>query len=81
MPYYQYVSDEILNDENMIDYVKTRIKFSDYELDGIILTQVDNVETGFVGGTINPKCSRKFKLGIYDNIAESTVTNINWQIK
>lgn len=80
VPYYQYVSDEILNDENMIDYVKTRIKFSDYELDGIILTQVDNVETGFVGGTINPKCSRKFKLGIYDNIAESTVTNINWQI-
>lgn len=80
VPYYQYVSDEILNDENMIDYVKTRIKLSDYELDGIILTQVDNVETGFVGGTINPKCSRKFKLGIYDNIAESTVTNINWQI-
>ena len=80
VPYYQYVSDEILNDENMIDYVKTRMKFSDYELDGIILTQVDNVETGFVGGTINPKCSRKFKLGIYDNIAESTVTNINWQI-
>lgn len=80
VPYYQYVSDEILNDENMIDYVKIRMKFSDYELDGIILTQVDNVETGFVGGTINPKCSRKFKLGIYDNIAESTVTNINWQI-
>lgn len=80
VPYYQYVSDEILNDENMIDYVKTRIKFSDYELDGIIVTQVDNVETGFVGGTINPKCSRKFKLGIYDNVAESTVVGINWQI-
>lgn len=80
VPYYQYVSDEILNDENMIDYVKTRMKFSNYELDGIIITQVDNVETGFVGGTINPKCSRKFKLGIYDNVAESTVVGINWQI-
>lgn len=80
VPYYQYVSDEILDDENMIDYVKTRMKFSNYELDGIIITQVDNVETGFISGTINPKCSRKFKLGIYDNVAESTVVGINWQI-
>ena len=80
IPYYQYVSDEILNDENMIELVKTRIKLSDYELDGIIITQVDNIETGFVSGTINPKCSRKFKLGIYDNVAESTVVGINWQI-
>lgn len=80
IPYYQYISGEVLNDENMIELVKTRIELSDYELDGIIITQVDNIETGFVGGTINPKCSRKFKLGIYDNVAESTVVGINWQI-
>ena len=79
-PFYHILSTETLTDENMIDLVKTRLKFSDYELDGIILTQMDNIEQGFVGGTINPKCSRKFKLGIYDNIAESIVTNINWQI-
>lgn len=80
VPFYQVLSAETLTDDNMIDLVKTRMKFSDYELDGIIVTQLDNIEDGFVGGTINPKCSRKFKLGIYDNIAESTVTNINWQI-
>lgn len=80
VPFYQVMSIETLTDENMIDLVKTRIKFSDYELDGIIITQADNIETGFVSGTINPKCSRKFKLGIYDNVAESTVIGINWQI-
>ena len=80
VPFYQVMSADTLTDDNMIDLVKTRLKFSDYELDGIILTQLDNIEDGFVGGTINPKCSRKFKLGIHDNIAESTVTNINWQI-
>ena len=80
IPFYYVLSKETLTDENMIELVKMRMKFSDYELDGIILTQMDNIEDGFVGGTINPKCSRKFKLGIYDNQAESTVTNINWQI-
>lgn len=80
VPFYQVMSTETLTDENMIDLVKTRIKFSDYELDGVIITQADHVEEGFVGGTINPKCSRKFKLGIHDNIAESTVVGINWQI-
>ena len=80
VPYYQECSNEVLTDENCLEIVKTRLKFSDYELDGIIITQNDYSDTGFVGGTINPKCSRKFKMGIYDNVAESTVTNINWQI-
>lgn len=69
-----------LKDEDLTNMVKTRLENSDYELDGIILTQMDNIEEGFVGGTINPKCSRKFKIGIHDNVAESVVTNINWQI-
>jgi len=80
VPYYQECSNEVLTDENCLEIVKTRLKFSDYELDGIIITQNDYSDTGFVGGTINPKCSRKFKMGIHDNVAESTVTNINWQI-
>ena len=80
VPYYQECSNEVLTDENCLEIVKTRLKFSDYELDGIIITQNDYTDEGFVGGTINPKCSRKFKMGIYDNVAESIVTNINWQI-
>lgn len=80
VPSYQAMLTEELTDENMTNLVETRLKNSEYELDGIILTQMDNIEEGFVGSTINPKCSRKFKIGIYDNEAESVVTNINWQI-
>ena len=80
VPFYREISNKDLTDEFCIKLVEDRIKLSTYELDGIIITQLDNIENGFVGGTINPKCSRKFKLGIYDNIAESTVVNINWQI-
>lgn len=69
-----------LTEDFLINCVKTRLNESEYELDGIILTQLDNVEEGFETGTINPKASRKFKIGIYDNIAESIVTNIKWQI-
>ena len=69
-----------LNDEKLTSMVKERIEKSDYELDGIILTQLDHIEVGFEKGTINPKASRKFKMGIYDNIAQSVVNNIRWQI-
>lgn len=82
--YTDYIDDNgnkiSVNDEFLINCVKTRLKQSDYELDGIILTQLDNIQEGFETGTINPKASRKFKIGIYNNIAESVVTNINWQI-
>lgn len=69
-----------LTEDFLINCVKTRLNESEYELDGIILTQLDNAEQGFETGTINPKASRKFKIGIYDNIAESIVTNIKWQV-
>lgn len=80
VPYYQECSNEVLTDENCLEIVKTRLKFSNYELDGIIITQNDYTDNGYVGNTINPKCSRKFKMGIYDNIAESKVVNIDWKI-
>ncbi|MBR2247594.1 MAG: hypothetical protein IJ880_11275 [Bacilli bacterium] len=67
-------------EEELIEQVKEFLFISKYEIDGIILTQLDNPEEGFISGTINPKCSRKFKIGIYDNVAESVVTNITWQI-
>ena len=78
--HHEIYNNPVLKDKDLINMVETRHKNSEYELDGIILTQMDNIEKGFVGGSINPKCSRKFKIGIYNNEAESTVTNINWQI-
>lgn len=71
--------DDTTTEEELIEQVKEFLFVSKYEIDGIILTQVDNPEKGFVSGTINPKCSRKFKIGIYDNKAESVVNNITWQ--
>lgn len=71
---------ETVSEEDLIETVKTRLENSKYEIDGVILTQLDNPEEGFVSGTINPKASRKFKMGIYNNCAESTVVNITWQI-
>lgn len=69
-----------VTEQDLIRIVETRLKDSAYELDGIILTQLDNPEEGLETGTINPKASRKFKIGIYNNSAESVVNNITWQV-
>lgn len=78
-PYMQIVPSTI-TEEELIAIIKKRLIESDYEIDGIILTQKDNPEPGYIGSSLNPKASRKLKLGIYDNVATSTVTNINWQV-
>lgn len=74
-----FETNDTTTEEELIEQVKEFLFVSKYEIDGIILTQLDNPEEGFISGTINPKCSRKFKIGIYDNIAESIVNNITWQ--
>jgi len=71
--------DDTTTEKELIEQVKEFLFISKYEIDGIILTQLDNPEEGFISGTINPKASRKFKIGIYDNVAESVITNITWQ--
>ena len=74
-----FETDDTATEAELIEQVKEFLFISKYEIDGIILTQLDNPEEGFISGTINPKCSRKFKIGIYDNIAESVVNDITWQ--
>ena len=74
-----FETNDTTTEEELIEQVKEFLFISKYEIDGIILTQLDNPEEGFVSGTINPKCSRKFKIGIYDNKKESVVNNITWQ--
>lgn len=53
-----------------------------YEMDGLIITKNHQTEEDkeYETGTLNPKCSRKFKIGCVNNYAISTVTNIIWQI-
>ena len=71
---------ETVSEEDLIETVKDRLENSKYEIDGIILTQLDDPEEGFVSGTINPKASRKFKMGIYNNCAESVILGVEWNI-
>lgn len=79
IPYLQHISGNT-TEEELVAIIKKRLIESEFEIDGIILTQEDNPEQGYIGSSLNPKASRKLKLGIYDNVATSVVTNINWQV-
>lgn len=71
-----------LTDNNLIEFVKQTKETSEFECDGIILTlnESDASHEGFEAGTLNPKDSRKFKIGASDNIARTVVKDIIWQI-
>lgn len=70
------------NEEDLIRMV-VNVKNNDpYECDGIILTLniPDEAHKGFETGSINPRKSRKFKIGATNNSAETIVTNIIWNV-
>lgn len=70
------------NEEDLIRMV-VNVKNNDpYECDGIILTLniPDDEHKGFETGSINPKKSRKFKIGATNNSAETIVKNIIWNV-
>ena len=78
------VSDNIMMTD---DYLKTLIKNVKenyiYECDGIICTMevTDEDHEGFETGTLNPKNSRKVKIGLKEfNTKECEVLGIKWQI-
>ena len=82
-PYYM-VSDNVMMTD---DYLKTLImklkSDYDYEVDGVICTMEvpDDDHQGFETGTLNPKCSRKVKLGLKEfGTKECEVISITWQI-
>lgn len=76
------VIDSSITEEYLMKIVQNVKEFSKYECDGIILTidKPDERYDGFETGTINPKKSRKFKLGAVNNSAETTVRDITWQV-
>lgn len=52
-----------------------------YECDGVILTLVNNQRLpGYETNTLNPRCSRKYKVGMADEAKETTIKNIRWQV-
>lgn len=54
----------------------------EYDIDGLIITIDDKDESdlGYWTGTINPKCSMKYKVGCIDSYAESIIKTIKWQL-
>lgn len=79
IPLLEVVQNTITEDK-LVQKIQDHITKSIYELDGIIITQKDNIEEGLETGTLNPKCSRKLKIGI--NISEKTtkLINVEWNV-
>lgn len=79
IPILETVPNTITEDE-LVKKIQEHITKSPYELDGIIITQKDNIEEGLETGTLNPKCSRKLKIGI--NISEKTtkLITVEWNV-
>ena len=80
VPAYNIVSNQTEDDLiEMVKYVKAN---NEYECDGIIITlnEPNKNYEGFETGTINPKKSRKFKLGATNNSAETYVKDIIWNV-
>ena len=79
IPILETVKSTITEDE-LVQKIQDHIKSSIYELDGIIITQKDNVENGLETGTLNPKCSRKLKIGINITEKETKLLNVEWNV-
>lgn len=71
-----------ITEEYAINEVKKVKEKYIYECDGIIFTKnfKEESDLGYDTGTLNPKCSRKFKIGATDNSAETVVEDIEWNI-
>ena len=76
------VSGDIITESYAINEVKDIKENYDYECDGIIFTKnfKEENDLGYDTGTLNPKCSRKFKIGASDNFSETIVEDIEWNL-
>lgn len=80
-PYAAMYAAEEFNEETLQNYIKFLKERYNYECDGVILTVNDHtVLPGYETNTLNPKRSRKYKVGMADDAKETTVTAVRWQI-
>lgn len=81
-PFFMCVNSDLFDEEMVEGWNKTIKSNYKYEIDGMIITQntlTDDVK-GFETGTINPKRSRKYKVGCIDNYGFSKISNVKWQL-
>lgn len=80
-PYAAMYAAEEFNEETLQNYIKFLKERYNYECDGVILTVNDHtVLPGYETNTLNPRRSRKYKVGMADAAKETTITAIRWQI-
>lgn len=79
IPLLESVPNTITEDQ-LVQKIQEHITKSPYELDGIIITQKDNIEEGLETGTLNPKCSRKLKIGIHITEKETKLLGVEWNV-
>lgn len=70
-----------INEITLKETIKQIKEHYNYECDGVIATLVNtDLLPGYETNTLNPRCSRKYKVGMADEAKETTITNIRWQI-
>lgn len=81
-PFYYSSRTPDICEEVLIDRNKDLKEDYEYEIDGVIITKnsKSDEDYGYWTGTINPKCSMKYKVGCVDNYGYSVITNIKWQL-
>lgn len=77
MPLVCYKTVTDLAMDSLGEYLQQRRKESEYEIDGIVV--IDNSKTYNVGDK-NPEYGFAFKMVLQDQIAETTVLDIEWNI-
>lgn len=75
-----YNYDEF-DEETLQAQIKAIKETYTYECDGVILSLIDhNLMPGFETNTLNPRYSRKYKVGMADEAKETMVLRVRWQI-
>lgn len=81
VPTYAIYNYNEFDEEVLKERIKAIKDTYSYECDGVILTLVNNQRLpGYETNTLNPRCSRKYKVGMADEAKETTVLKVRWQI-
>lgn len=76
-----YLPYNEFNEDTLKAFIQQLKSTYNYECDGVILTVMDPTKLpGYETNTLNPRRSRKYKVGMADEAKSTKITNIRWQI-
>ena len=81
VPKYYVFDHKEFNESSLQNIIKNLKDDYDFICDGVIITALEgSVLQGYEGSTLNPKRSRKYKVGMADEAVITTVKNVRWQL-